>query len=223
MNQNKINHPKLLKRLWQKIDKKYKKNIIFLSILTAISSVIEIISIGSIIPLLGALLSPDKILSNNYGLILKKYFYINSTNNLLIALTLIFVLSLVISNSIRYLLLRYQTNISHTLGAELSSKIYYRMLHQPYSFHINTNSSKIISGISIKVGWVVYNTLLPCLVIFSSLFLLLLTVSLLIYINPIYTLSLLLILGLTYYLILASTKKIYLNIVNKSTIFKIRC
>jgi ABC-type bacteriocin/lantibiotic exporter with double-glycine peptidase domain len=156
-----------------------------LLVIMLITSVAEVISIGAVLPFLGALMSPEKIFVNKYIQPIVSCLEITRPNQLLLPLTLLFIGAAVFSASMRLTLIWAQTRISHGIGTDLSVQIYEKTLYQPYSVHASRNSSEVIVGISNKIHSVVYGILLPLLSAASSALMLLAIMLALVAINPV--------------------------------------
>lgn len=174
----------LLKRLWIHIDSRRKKQLILLVMIMVGASFAEVVSIGAVLPFLGALMSPEKVFTHVYIQPIVLSLQITEPNQLLLPLTLLFVGAVVLSALLRLTLLWAQTRIGHAIGADLSILIYEKTLYQPYSVHVSRNSSEIIAGISGKISSVVYGTLLPLLTTISSALILVTVMTVLVAIQP---------------------------------------
>ena len=153
---------------WTHIPKKRKSQLSALTLLTILVSLAEIISIGAVLPFLGALTAPDKILEIQF---LQPLFYklnILDPSELLFPMTLLFIVAAIISGIMRLILLWTQTRFGYAIGADISILVYRNLLYAPYSLHVSKNSSEFISGITDKTGMVVTQILLPILLIISS-------------------------------------------------------
>jgi ATP-binding cassette subfamily B protein len=143
-----------------------------LLMLMFLASFAEVFSISASIPFIGALIEPDRVLSNSLVQPLINFFEISNPKQLIYLLTVFFIFAVIVSSVIRIVLLYAQIRISHGIGADLSTKIYDRTLHQPYVVHISRNSSQVIATIIEKTNSVIYSSLLPWMTIISSFFLL---------------------------------------------------
>jgi ATP-binding cassette, subfamily B, bacterial PglK len=154
-----------------------------------IASLAEVISIGAVIPFLGALTSPDWVLSHPVGQALFSYFGIREHDQLLLPLTVLFVVAALLSGGCRLALHWGQTKLSYAVGGDLSISIFERTLYQPYSVHINRNSSEVIAVVSSKADGVVSSVLIPILVMLSSTLILAATFLTLVSIEPVIAVS----------------------------------
>src|ERR1700722_14305173 len=152
--------------------------------LTAVSAFAEIASIGAVIPFIAALTQPDRLFKWPIVARFAREFGIESSDQLLLPLTLAFAAIALISNAVRMLLLWSSARLTFASGADLSSEVYRRTLYQPYSVHVARNSSDVISGITNKVGGTVLGVMFPMMTLISSGVSLLATLVALLIIDP---------------------------------------
>ena len=198
---------KLIQILWKTFSTRRKFQFYGLLILSTIASFSEIISIGLVVPYLGILTSPDIFFENIAIQPLIIFFEIKTPNQLILPLTIIFIIAVLMSGLMRMILLWFQTRMSHIIGADLSYDIYRKSLYQPYMTHLNRNSSEIISSITIKVNNVVYNTILPGLRIFSSILISFSILLTLLLIEPILFSTSILIFAFIYLVLILNVRK----------------
>ena len=196
-----------IKRLWAHIAPRRKKQFGLLLIIMLITSFAEVVSIGALIPFLGALMSPEKIFANEYIQPIVSSLQITYPNQLLLPLTLLFIAAAIFSAGMRLTLIWAQSRLGHAIGADLSVQIYEKTLYQPYSVHVSRNSSQVIVGISGKIGSVVYNTLLPLLNAASSTLILAAIMAALIAIDPVVALTTFCGFGTVYAVIMVLSRK----------------
>lgn len=196
-----------LKRLWRHISPRRRKQLALLLAIMVLASFAEVASIGAVLPFLGVLMAPEKVFVNPIAQPLISALGLTQANQLLLPLTALFILAALFSGAMRLILLWAQTRLSFAIGADFSIQIYQRTLYQPYSVHVARNSSQVINGISTKTNTVVYNTLLPMLLITSSSLILLAILVALLAIDPIVALATFGGLGCLYGLIVFATKK----------------
>jgi ABC-type multidrug transport system fused ATPase/permease subunit len=194
-------------KLFLSINRARKKEITLILILMLISSLFEIVSIGSALPFLSILNDPDKIQELKYVKLAYTYFNISSTELALLVFTLCFGLLAIISSLLRLLLLKLNLNFSYAVSADLSYSILNRVLHQPYHLHLKQNSSQIIDGIMNKATLVSDGILIPVINILNALVLSVFVVCFLIIIAPGTTLSSLAGFSIIYLLVVKFTHK----------------
>ena len=82
-----------LNLLWKYFSKKRKIQIWFLFFLLILNSLAELISIGAIIPFLSAITNPELLFENELMENFNKLLQINSAEDLLFPITIIFILT----------------------------------------------------------------------------------------------------------------------------------
>jgi ATP-binding cassette, subfamily B, bacterial PglK len=142
----------LLLRLWQHLSRRRKLQFGLVSGLMLVSAFAEVVSLGAVLPFLGILIAPDRVFNHPLAEEGVRLLGINSANQLILPLTIIFVTAAIIAGAVRMLLLWVSTRLAYASGTDLSIDVYQRTLYQPYSVHIARNSSEVISGVTNKVG-----------------------------------------------------------------------
>ncbi len=158
----------LLIRLWQKLSQRRQVQFVLVICLMLVSAFAEVVSLGSVLPFLGILVSPDRVFSHPIVAERALAWGITSADKLVLPLTVAFTAAALISGSIRILLLWVSNRLAFASGADLGIEVYRRTLYQPYHVHLARNSSEVISGITTKVNSVVFGVLLPTLTLLSS-------------------------------------------------------
>ncbi len=190
------------------INRRYKFAILFMMMI--LSAFAEIISIGSILPFLGALTSPDYIFEHSSAQVFIKYLNLSKPSEILLPVTIFFIIAIVFSGLIRLTLLYLMANITHVIGADLSAKLYLNALYLPYAEHVSKNSSRAIDEITVKVNTVVGN-MGDLIVLISSFFLLISIVSALMYIDFFASLVIFTGFGVSYFLIIVLNRRILMD------------
>ena len=159
------------KKLWSILSKRRHKQFYLILILMILSSLAEVVSIGAVIPFLGVFSSPDLVYQHSIMQPINHMLAITEPEQLLLPITVFFIIAVLISTSIRLVLLYVMTRFSYAAGADLSIDIYRRTLYQEYKTHISINSSELINSIINKTTGVIRGVIAPVLTIISSTFL----------------------------------------------------
>ena len=184
MNSDSMSTPYILfSRLWRHITPLRRKQMFALLLIIVITSFFEVATIGAVLPFLGVLIDPGRVFQHPYGQSLAKVLGLHSPAELLLPLTIAFCLVTVSAGFARLFLLWFSTRLSFSIGADLSVEIYKRTLYQPYSVHLERNSSEIISGISTKTNNVIDIVVLTLTAIGSG-FMLIAVMAALLAMNP---------------------------------------
>ncbi|SFO48624.1 ABC transporter ATP-binding protein [Sphingomonas sp. OK281] len=89
----------------------------------------------------------------------------------------------VAAGALRLLLTRASQHVVFAIAHDLATHIYERTLHQPYSFHVQRNTSQTISGIE-KVQYVLGNVLLPAMAGLTAAIVALFVLVALVWVDP---------------------------------------
>ncbi len=127
---------KELKEIWYHIPRHRQRQFWLLLILMVISSLLEIISIGAVLPFLGVLTAPEYIFQNQYIQPLIKLLELTEPDQLLFPITILFIISALIAGLVRISMLYAVNRFAFMTGSDMSIDIYQRTLHQKYTIHI---------------------------------------------------------------------------------------
>ena len=158
----------MIRKLWKSLTKRRRMQFWLLLALMIAASLAEIISIASVVPFLSALTSPEVIYHHESAQYFIEKLSIGSPSELLLPMTIVFILSTMCAAIIRLLLLYVSTRLSFAAGADISIDIYRRTLYQDYSVHTSRNSSEVINSIITKTNTVIGDVLVPLLGFVSS-------------------------------------------------------
>jgi ATP-binding cassette subfamily B protein len=179
----------LLKRLWNHIGSRRRRQCGLLLVLMLFASFAEILSIGAVIPFLGVLTAPERIFGAPLAQPLIQLLGFTEPQQLLLPLTIGFAAATLLAGGMRLLLLWVSTRWSFAVGADLSIDIYRRTLYQSYTVHCSRNSSEVINGISGKADGVIYSIILPVLTLISSSVMLIAILAALLMMQPVIALT----------------------------------
>jgi len=198
--------------------KYFKLKIIYLQFLIIFSSVIQLLSIFSFGPLI-LLLMDNKVI--------KKYqdYYFEKINDeqfflfTILAITILFISS----NLLSIVVSKKSLHLGQEIGIQLNNIIFNNMLSKEYSYHLNKNSSEIISKITLENARVIGSILIPMLLINSRIITLLFVFSGLIIFNLAASLFVLFFLLISYFIILSINKSRFTtnsSIISKNNFYR---
>jgi ATP-binding cassette subfamily B protein len=148
------------------------------------ASIMEAVSVGSVVPFLGGLTNSDGVFSHSFAQPIVRFFQLTDPRQLQLILAISFAAMAIVAGSVRVALLWVNSRLGHAVGSDISINIYRRTLYQPYSVHLARNSSEVIAGISTKSSQIVLGTILPLLTAVSACLILVTVVIALILIDP---------------------------------------
>lgn len=178
-----MNNNLLVRRLGSHLKKRRKKQFLLVLFLMFIASFAEILSVSAVIPFLGVITNPEDLMKNESLQPILGYFNIISSGQLVLPVTIIFIIASLLAGLIRLILLYATTRLSYGIGHDISIDVYNKTLHQDYAIHISRNSSEVINGIVTKTSTVISGVLTPVLTLISSFIILIGIVGVLAFIN----------------------------------------
>ena len=191
----------LLVHFWNHLSKHRQKQFYVLLFLMIVSSFLEIVSIGAILPFIGVLISQEEVYQYQLIQPLIQGLELTNPKQLLMPVTIIFIVAIIFAGIVRLALLYIMTRLSHATGADLSIDIYHRTLHQDYSTHIMRNSSRIIDGIITKTSTIISGVLTPVLTLVSATIVLIGVLTALLLINTQAAILIFIAIGLIYWIV----------------------
>lgn len=196
-----------LRALFSHVNKSRRVQLGFVLILTALSSVAEMFSLGAIVPFIGILTDPVSVFEMPEMATLKQWLDIRSSDELVFPLVALFCFAALIAGSLRLLLLYVSVRVSNGVASDLSALLYATVLEQPYKYHTEQNSSQVISSLTQKMN-IVTSVIASVLDVITSAALFVAILFILILIDPFVSLIAVAGFGLSYLFLALVTKTI---------------
>lgn len=190
-----------LRQLWGYLSRRRQTQLGLLLLLLLLTTLSEMVSLGTIFPFLMALGNAENLLQTPRLQPILSLFRIETSQQLVTGLALGFIGAVVIANGLRLFTLRVQVRLSAAIAADLSSQIYHVTLRQPYTFHVRHNSSELIQTVTDDINRLTNNILIPLLAFVSNVVLVPGLIVTLVLIDSTVALSAAVLLGGTYTLI----------------------
>ena len=183
----------------QTLTKKDKALILFMMLLIFVSSCLEVLGIGIILPYLAILLDPQKVLtlpfmSDIYST-LEDGGLVDGITHFLIFSTFLVIVFYWLKNVFFIFSLRYQVRFNYTLYTRMSSNLLHYYLNESYLQHINRNTSDVIRNVNQQTLDLIQGFLFPVLVLTTEILVVLLLLTFLIAINPMASLYVFVLIG----------------------------
>ena len=169
-------------------DLKLEYSFYFLMLFSIISSLLEILSISSVLPLMGIIIDPEIFLKNEYLSNFLQHNYFdkilkeNLNNNITILLIFLIIIIFTIKFMFQLFFEWYRANIIYNIDRRISSSLYNFYINLPFKFHVNTNTSKLHRNIQVDAKSV-SNIFRSLIIIFTESLIILGLVSILLYID----------------------------------------
>lgn len=177
----------LLKKFFSLLENNQKRYFIYIIILSFIGALLEMMTLGLLVPIIGLLNS--ETLTNNYlvsnilislSFLLKKF-----DNNEISALIVLFFIIFIFKTIFFSGLIKLSSKFSSSISFNLSSKIFENYLYQKYYFYLARGSSKLIQNITNEISNLINIYLASILSLFNEVLLLISISAVLIILSPI--------------------------------------
>jgi ATP-binding cassette, subfamily B, bacterial PglK len=163
----------MIRKFINLIDPSMRKGVAYLLLLMFFGMLLETMSIALIIPILTAIASPEMLENvpffGGYTFLLKDY-----SQDQIIIMSIVVLVS---SYGIKALLLAFisweQYKFIFRLQNDISNKLFYKYITQPFNFHLQRNTAQLIRNITIEVNQFISAALgvttifVECIVIFG--------------------------------------------------------
>ncbi len=196
-----------LRRFYSRLSRRRRWQLAALLLLMVITALAEVLSVASVFPLLSVLGNPQALLQSPRWQPLLMACQIKTVQELRLATALGFMAVLGVANGLKVLNLVGQQRLTAAISGDISSQVYYTTLHQPYSFHVQQNSSDLIQSVTGDVERLSAYVVMPLLTFLANLLLTPAVIMTLLLINWQMALFLGLLLGLAYTIIFRSRQQ----------------
>ncbi len=142
----------LLRKISDHLTRRRKFQLFCLLFIMLASSFAELISLGSVMPFLAVLTSPETLWQQPLVQSVALYAGFTEAKQLVLPASLCFALASALAASIRILNLWLSTHLAAAIGSDLSSDAYRKTLLQPYQIHVKRNSSSLVTALITHVG-----------------------------------------------------------------------
>ena len=197
----------LLSTSYDFLNHKEKLNLLTIFFLIIISSFLEMIGIGLILPLLTAIVDNNFFNNNEIVGNIKNQFNINSKNQFII----IIILAIVIANFGKAFFLTIsswkQINDVANINKRFTNQMYLEYINSDWKFLVNKNPAIILRNIYISTQDFTDKVLTRYLLLATEIIMIIFILSLLIYVNPSTTLIAIIFCAITGFLAQKITKK----------------
>ncbi len=145
---------KMIYQLNYILTRRQRKNAIGIFFAIFIGALFEMLGVSAMLPFIQVLAAPEELLNKRYIIVLMDLFGINDTSNLVLYICGGIILIYIIKNCYllfsSYLQILFKTNLLQNLSVLMLQSY----MNRPYKFFVNTNSGKIMRGITNDVAGV---------------------------------------------------------------------
>jgi ATP-binding cassette subfamily B protein len=209
VNQFSLNQ--ILKIFWKRVLVNYKFKLSISLVFIVFAAFAELLTLSAILPFLSVISDPDKIFNDTRFSWVINFFDATSGIDLILPFTICFCALAGLGTIFRLAANYASMRVAFSIGHQVSITIYRNVLERSYSNHISANSNEVIATISAKLERVVFSLILQSFLLLTALIISLIILSMLIYINPLLTLSVAVVCGLFYYLVILFINRLLLS------------
>lgn len=138
--------------VWRHISRRRKWQALVSVILTLAGGVAEIISLGAVVPFIAVLTAPEQVLQNPIASRIAGWAGIVAPREMIIPLSVLFCVAAIFAGVLRVAQLWFNIRFAQVVGSDLCAEVFRRTLYQPYTFHLDHNTSSLLTLIMGKVG-----------------------------------------------------------------------
>lgn len=191
--------------IWRHISRRRKWQALVAGALTLVGGIAEIISLGAVVPFIAVLTAPEQVLQNPIASRIAGWAGIVAPREMIIPLSVLFCVAAIVAGVLRVAQLWFNIRFAQVVGSDLCAEVFRRTLYQPYTFHLNQNTSTILAFVTQKVS-AVASGLQATLNFSTSVFLGISIVGALLAINSPVALATASLLGVFYYIFARQSK-----------------
>jgi ATP-binding cassette, subfamily B, bacterial PglK len=135
-------------RLLASLPPRRRGHIALLFVMQITCALLELLSIGSIVPFLTALTDIDRLMANSYITTFMAWAHITEPQHLTMVLAIGFGAGVILANLFRFLTLLAQQFLSAAIAVDLGDMLFNKTLHTPYSYFLKNSTSQFITNIT---------------------------------------------------------------------------
>lgn len=142
----------VLNKIVSILDKREKRTLVLLSILLFIGMLLEIFGLSLIFPFIISILEPETLSSLSFISMFREILPEIETSDFILLFLILLFLVYVVKTIVMVFIAYWQNKFLGELLATISTKLYGKYLNQPYEYHVNNNSSRLIKNIQVEVS-----------------------------------------------------------------------
>jgi ABC-type bacteriocin/lantibiotic exporter with double-glycine peptidase domain len=150
------------KQIYNILHTKEKVSIFFLLILSFLNIIVETLTIGSVIPLITALINFDQIENNHFVILFTEYFFKEvSKKNFLVLIAYSIIALITIKVIAEIYIVNFKTKIQNNLVVYFQKNLLKKFLNENWRYHLKNDSSKLIRQLTHEIGHIVGKIIIP--------------------------------------------------------------
>jgi len=174
----------VVKKIWRLLNREERKNTFILFVMMIAGMMLETLGIGLLIPAIALFTQDDITLKYPVLQPFLEQLGNPSQESIVISGMLMLVGVFIVKSFFLAFLVQRQMQFCFGVQARLSQMLFATYMRQPYVFHLQRNSSKLIFSVVNEVNTLIGNGLIPLLTLFTEITLVIGLCSLLIFVQP---------------------------------------
>jgi ATP-binding cassette, subfamily B, bacterial PglK len=177
-----------LRFLYRGLSTQRRRHLSLVLVLMLASAIAELATIGALLPFLSLIADPARGMRIGWIASLFGMLGAHSPHDVIVVSVILFGFVTLAAAGVRLLFAWWSQAFVFRLGHEVGVELQWRILHQPYTYHVMTNSSEFVSALE-KVQNLVFNILAPLIQAIGAAVISLFIVGVLVAIDPAVALS----------------------------------
>jgi len=187
-------------KVWRILSMKERRQLVLVSGLQALSGLMDMVGVVSILPFLSVAVNPE-LLRSNAILVTMLSWTGYSNENFLILLGVMSLGVLILNQAVRLGSGWYGQFVVHRIWWALVKRMFRYYLNQTYLYHLQNSSMVLLEKLQVRINAAVAGVIQPIFLLISSFFSTLFMICLLVWAEPVLTFALLGIIGAFYLLV----------------------
>jgi ABC-type multidrug transport system fused ATPase/permease subunit len=198
---------KVYKNLWSLFSIKEQGQALLLLVTVTLVAVVDVLGIASLFPFLTVVLNKSLIETNFFLSEIYIILGFRNTEDFLLCLGVFIFLIFILSQALKILVVYLQFHFSLMREFSISKKLLSKYLSQEYQWHLNNNSSNLSTKLLSEVNQVVYQVIIPTIILISNSIVAILIFLVLLWADPRLAITVCFILSFSYFIIYQLVKK----------------
>ncbi len=146
--------------------------------------VLEVVGVASILPFMQLMAEPDAIEKSRWLNAIYEFFHFENPRQMLIYSGIGIIALIGVTNLFTIFTTWLRYKFSWEIAHQLSVRLLRTYIHKPYNFYLDNNSSQVNTYIISEVGNLTGGVIIPIIEIFSRLFMSIVILSMLVFVDP---------------------------------------
>ncbi len=167
--------------------KGYEIKLVYMLIMSFMSSFLEFISIVLVFPFIMIMVNPGRVVHNPIAIYIQENFGIQGTNNMIIFIGSLIAGLIILKNIYSILIMYWQNKIISKWALEVKEKMLNLVLYSPYETDLAEGDANKIAKMTLNIDTVLNKYIFKIICFISNTILIVLIFSILVFLLPVFT------------------------------------